>query len=49
MRHDTSPIPRIRRALEALSFFMADMQAGIGPFLGVLLLAHGWRAGRSAR
>ncbi|HTX48542.1 MAG TPA: MFS transporter, partial [Caulobacteraceae bacterium] len=26
-------------------FFMADMQAGIGPFLGVLLLAHGWRAG----
>jgi len=34
-----------RTALEALSFFMADMQAGIGPFLGVLLLAHGWRAG----
>ena len=32
-------------ALEALSFFMADMQAGIGPFLGVLLLAHGWRPG----
>ena len=24
---------------------MADMQAGIGPFLGVFLLAHGWRAG----
>ena len=37
--------PRGRNALEALSFFMADMQAGIGPFLGVLLLAHGWRAG----
>ncbi|MGH6958605.1 MAG: MFS transporter [Caulobacteraceae bacterium] len=34
-----------RGALEALSFFMADMQAGIGPFLGVLLLAHGWRPG----
>jgi MFS family permease len=34
-----------RTALEALSFFMADMQAGIGPFLGVLLLAHGWKAG----
>jgi predicted MFS family arabinose efflux permease len=32
-------------ALEGLSFFMADMQAGIGPFLGVFLLAHGWRAG----
>ena len=37
--------PPGRRALEALSFFMADMQAGIGPFLGVLLLAHGWRPG----
>jgi MFS family permease len=37
--------PPGRRPLEALSFFMADMQAGIGPFLGVLLLAHGWRAG----
>jgi hypothetical protein len=24
------------RPLEALNFFMADMQAGIGPFLGVL-------------
>ncbi|HEY1425801.1 MAG TPA: MFS transporter [Caulobacteraceae bacterium] len=32
-------------ALEGLAFFMADMQAGIGPFLGVFLLAHGWRAG----
>ncbi|HLY80330.1 MAG TPA: hypothetical protein VKQ70_13195, partial [Caulobacteraceae bacterium] len=39
------PSPPGRRALEGLSFFMADMQAGIGPFLGVLLLAHGWRAG----
>jgi MFS family permease len=34
-----------RTALEGLSFFMADMQAGIGPFLGVFLLAHGWTAG----
>src|SRR2546430_5731684 len=24
---------------------MADMQAGIGPFLGVFLLAHGWQTG----
>src|ERR1700683_4184205 len=31
--------------LEALNFFMADMQAGIGPFLGVFLLAHGWHSG----
>lgn len=37
--------PRGLRALEALNFFMADMQAGIGPFLGVFLLAHGWASG----
>lgn len=35
-----------RRALEAASFFLADMQAGIGPFLGILLLGHGWHLGR---
>jgi len=28
--------------LQALNFFVADIQAGIGPFLGVFLLAHGW-------
>jgi MFS family permease len=33
------------RALLSLNFFMADMQAGIGPFLGVFLLAHGWQSG----
>jgi MFS family permease len=33
------------RALEGLNFFMADLQAGIGPFLGVFLLAHGWKSG----
>jgi predicted MFS family arabinose efflux permease len=32
-------------ALESLNFFMADMQAGIGPFLGVFLLAHDWESG----
>jgi len=31
--------------LLSLNFFMADMQAGIGPFLGVFLLAHGWKTG----
>src|SRR5690242_3349697 len=31
--------------LLALNFFMADVQAGIGPFLGVFLQAHGWKAG----
>lgn len=34
-----------RRALQSLNFFMADMQAGVGPFLGVFLLAHGWQSG----
>jgi MFS family permease len=33
------------RPLLVLNFFMADMQAGIGPFLGVFLLAHGWQSG----
>jgi MFS family permease len=37
--------PRGIVALESLNFFMADMQAGIGPFLGVFLLAHGWQSG----
>jgi MFS family permease len=31
--------------LLSLNFFMADMQAGIGPFLGVFLLAHSWQSG----
>lgn len=31
--------------LQSLNFFMADMQAGIGPFLGVFLVAHGWQSG----
>jgi MFS family permease len=34
-----------RFALEGLNFFMADMQAGIGPFLAVFLLAHEWQSG----
>jgi MFS family permease len=36
---------RVLVPLEALNFFMADMQAGIGPFLGVFLLAHHWQSG----
>jgi MFS family permease len=42
------PTNGIRQApwpLLALNFFMADIQAGIGPFLGVFLLAHGWNSG----
>lgn len=37
--------PKIIRCLQSLNFFMADMQAGIGPFLGIFLLAHGWKSG----
>jgi MFS family permease len=36
---------RVIRSLEALNFFMADMQAGIGPFVSVFLLAHDWQSG----
>ncbi len=42
---ENRPSPHGRRALQSLNFFMADMQAGVGPFLGVYLLAHGWRSG----
>jgi MFS family permease len=31
--------------LQWLNFFMADMQAGVGPFLGVFLLSYGWHSG----
>jgi MFS family permease len=37
----TTPI-KGRRALESLNFFMADVQAGVGPFLGVFLQSRGW-------
>jgi MFS family permease len=39
------PKPRVIWPLQALNFFMADLQAGIGPFLGVFLLAHHWSSG----
>lgn len=47
----TDRVDEARRAqpgiwpLQSLNFFMADMQAGIGPFLGVFLLAHHWESG----
>jgi hypothetical protein len=31
--------------LLALNFFMADLQSGIGPFVGVFLQSHGWASG----
>ena len=36
---------RARIGLQSLNFFMADMQAGIGPFLGVFLQQKGWTSG----
>jgi MFS family permease len=36
---------RDRAALYAVNFFMADMEAGVGPFLGVLLHSRGWSTG----
>lgn len=36
---------RDRVALYAVNFFMADMEAGMGPFLGVLLHSRGWSTG----
>jgi MFS family permease len=36
---------RAKGSLRALNFFMADMQSGIGPFVGVFLLGHGWLNG----
>lgn len=42
----TSTVPtRDRVALYAVHFFMADMEAGMGPFLGVLLQSRGWSTG----
>ncbi|WP_208646821.1 MFS transporter [Pedobacter jejuensis] len=35
----------IKWPLQSLNFFMADLQAGVGPFLGIFLLAHHWNAG----
>ena len=40
-----SAVARARFGLQALNFFMADMQAGIGPFLGVFLQQKGWTSG----
>jgi MFS family permease len=34
-----------RWPLEAVNFFMADMQSGIGPFVGVFLTQRGWDSG----
>lgn len=32
-----------QRWLSGLNFFLADVRDGLGPFLGVFLMGHGWR------
>jgi MFS family permease len=48
-RASTAPtsggLARAEWGLLSLNFFMADMQAGIGPFLGVFLQQKGWTSG----
>ncbi len=39
-----SPFPGLWPLL-ALNFFMADMQSGVGPFVGVFLQDRGWASG----
>ncbi|MBN8891098.1 MAG: MFS transporter, partial [Rhodospirillales bacterium] len=33
---------RIRRGLDWLNFFVADLQTGFGPFIAVYLTSHKW-------
>jgi MFS family permease len=44
-RPSAGEMTRAKWALHSLNFFMADMQAGIGPFLGVFLQQRGWTSG----
>ncbi len=41
-----SPSRRTLRALDGLNFLLADVQAGVGPFLAMYLAAHGWNEER---
>lgn len=34
---------RSQRCLAGVNFFLADVRDGLGPFLGVFLLSHGWQ------
>lgn len=36
--------PAPQRGLAGVNFFLADVRDGLGPFLGVFLLSHGWQA-----
>jgi MFS family permease len=45
IENQTGSRGRVLWPLQWLNFFMADMQAGIVPFLGVFLLVHDWQSG----
>ncbi len=44
MKFPPAALPELWPLL-GLNFFMADMQSGIGPFVGVFLQQHGWASG----
>src|SRR5262249_21648704 len=45
LRPATKPSRRSRRALDWFNFFVADIQAGFGPFIAAYLTAHSWSQG----
>jgi MFS family permease len=47
-RHDTPPHPShgTLHGLDGLSFFLADVQTGVGPFLAIYLAGHRWNEER---
>lgn len=44
-RHPARPSSRSQHGLDWLSFFVADVQTGFGPFVAVYLATVGWRPG----
>jgi MFS family permease len=40
------PYGQSQRGLNWLNFLLADVQAGVGPFLAIYLAAHGWNEQR---
>jgi MFS family permease len=44
--HQPAPSRRSQRGLDWLSFFVADVQTGFGPFVAVYLATQGWSPGQ---
>ena len=44
--HHSSASKRSERGLDWLSFFVADVQTGFGPFVAVFLAVEGWSPGQ---